>query len=148
MPQAGQIIRALDFPEAVEIRQAGTDSVTWTSFTETDPSCEGTFIAGTSGRVKFDLFVRISAGTSGDYIESSIEVREDDAAGTIVYTPTEQDAGIDYGPALTVNQNADGWVFLDELTPGRAYWVQMQHKVGSGDTVSMLEQVVLVVPLP
>lgn len=148
MPQAGDVIRALDFPEAVEIRQASTDTVDWTSFAETDPSCEGTFVAGTSGRARIDMFVRISVGSTGDYIETSVEVREDDSSGTVVHSPTEQEEGIDYAPSVTVNQNADGWVYLSGLTAGQTYFVQLQHKVGSGDSVSMLEQVALVVPLP
>lgn len=146
MPFAGQIIRALDFPDSVEIRQTASDTVNWDSYAATDPSCEGTFIAGTSGRGKLDLFVRVTTDGT-EYIESSVEVREFDETGTIVHSPTEIDEGIDYFPATSLNQNADGWVYIDNLVPGRTYWVQMQHKTATGDDVNVLEQVVLWVPM-
>lgn len=147
MPDAGQIVRALDFPASVTARQVSSDTVDWDAYQATDPSCEMTFIAGTSGRGKIDLFIRFAADGSGEFIETGAQVRETDENGTIFREADETNDGIDHRPATNLNQNVDGFVPLSGLTPGQTYWAQMQHRVDTGTAVDVLEQVLVWVPL-
>lgn len=146
MPRAGQIIRALDFPETVEGRQASSHTnFNSGSFAAASPPCNMTGVAGTSGRVYIPMFIRIAADGSGEYVEASVEVRETDGSGTVVHSPSEAVEGIDYRPATSLNQNMPGWVYLSGLTPGQVYWTEMKINSG-GNSIDVLEQVILWMP--
>lgn len=129
MPQAGQIIRALDFPPTVYARQADPIAHTSSSLVPTSPACGAAFMAPTSGRVLITFAVRWDPAAAADRMEADVEVREGSAAGAVVRgASTNYDGSIDIESATSganLHDNQPGWAWVEGLTPGAVYYAQV-----------------------
>lgn len=149
MPEAGQVIRALDFVtlSSDEVVDNFNDFST-TGFEPTDPACELTFLAPTSGTVRFDMSIRIDADVNNERIQTDVEVRIDDDTGDVIHSPTVGDAQgihVDFPIAGTSATNHPGFRFLEGLIPGRTYFAQLQHNTSN---IDIFHQSLAVVGVP
>lgn len=137
MAQAGQIVRAVDFTPPV--RAESTDEFedfSTTDYEPTEPAVEVTFIAPSSGIVRFTVSDRIDADVPNERIRTDIQVRITDAEGTVVHSPTVTDAQgihVDFPDDGSIRTNWPGWRYLSGLTPGQTYWAQLRHNTAGMD---------------
>lgn len=129
MAQAGQIIRALDFPPTVYARQSAVIAHTSSSLVPTSPACSATFVAPTSGRVLITFSVRWDPEAAADRMEADVEVREGSASGAVVRGASVNfDGSIDIESATSgaaLHDNQPGWAWVEGLTPGDVYYAQV-----------------------
>lgn len=149
MPFAGQVIRALDFESLESARVSDTfDNFSTTGFEPTSPALELTFIAPTSGIVRFDMSIRVDADMANERIIADVEVRLTDSSGAVIHSPTDVDAQgikVDFPVAGSTFTNHPGFRFLDGLIPGRTYFAQLQFTTSEIDLADQTVAVVGVV---
>lgn len=133
MPQAGFIVKAIDFSPLASAFLADTISnFNVTGFQPTTPACELTFLAPTSGIVRFSAQVSFQADSVNEFIRGDVMVRETDSIGTVIYTPSTADGqGIRWlrsaeSPAVGLFETRYGRRILSGLAAGRLYWAQLQ----------------------
>jgi len=148
---AGRPVAAQDFPDAVWAQDATQiNNPNNRSFTAGSPQVAVTFTAPTSGRVL--LIVGGGVGNAaGNRIYLAPEVRETDASGAVVLTPsvTNRSFGSDH-MAVGFHYGSRESV-LEGLTPGKRYFARVMYAVpsdGAGDNADIACRDIGVVPLP
>lgn len=149
MPQAGQVIRARDFsPLAIAHVADQFEQLVTAGFQPTVPSCEVTFLAPTSGIVRFDMSYALDADAANERISTDVEVREDNSSGTLIRAADPSDGQgiiVDYPVAGTAFVNYPGHRILSGLVPGRTYFAQLQHSTAG---IDLRQQNLAVVGIP
>jgi hypothetical protein len=157
MPQAGDTIRALDFTEPVKARDATTATGlgVGTSTYEADPGSLNpvgvTFVAPTSGRVQVHVWAGLAVSASIGRAQADFEVREDDAAGAVVWAQNQGGAN----PLIGTESNTAGFGYRDGselvtgLTPGGTYYAQVLTRATTGATeYDVSDRMIHVYPVP
>lgn len=145
MALAGQIIRALDFPPAVDVLETTTIAdISSTTYAAGATQCSTTFTANTAGKALFNVWSRMQGdGTFRVFL--SIELRENNVSGAIIKAPVDTEAvqGSTVGIvsyALSILQTG--------LTPGGTYFIRTMHKVAGGTTSDIFTRRITVTPQP
>jgi len=133
MPLAGQIIRALDFPDAsssAEDTSGTTTSVTFTPTLTGGTACGLTFIAPTSGRVLVSNSCRLlNSGANDSYCGWFMRTGSSIGSGTTVVA-TSNNRSVQHNG--TVNSSQGKTRLVTGLTAGDTYNVQQEFKVSAG----------------
>lgn len=147
---AGTTILALDTPPAVFARQGAALVLTSADFEPTDPPCAATFVAPTTGRVLITYWVRWDAAAVSDQMEADVNVWQgSDDTGTEVHAANSVTGGIDAesnSSDSTVHNNAPSWRYVDGLTAGDTFYVELHIHTG-GQQFDIEDQTFLVQPL-
>lgn len=154
MPNAGQIVKALDFT-APQSDVEPTDITAFTdagSYVAGSPVVGTTFVAPTSGRVLVLVYARFESNSAGVRALVSFAVREGAVIGSgtavsassnnkCLTTPTDASGG--------GNQRTAGTVFevVTGLTPGSTYNVQVEHQMESAGNGDIFDRQVTVLGL-
>lgn len=135
MPQAGQVIRAIDFAPLSQASVAAEsgDFVT-VGFQPTVPACEVTFIAPTSGNVYFDMQPNFDSDAVNEFVQADVEIRESDSSGALIRAADTTDGlGIRWlRDAGNQFESKYGHRIQTGLVPGRTYWAQLQFNSTTG----------------
>lgn len=148
MPNAGQIIRALDFTTAVVDSQATSGTTTSTSYTATLTSgtaCGVSFTAPTSGMVVIHNVCEMSnSGANDNRCGWALKTGSVVGSGTSVTAADDARAIHSVGTsAIRVGTS----VLVTGLTAGSSYNVQQQFKVSAG-TGTFVNKSLSVTPVP
>jgi hypothetical protein len=149
MPTAGQIIRAVDFPDAVSNEQ-NTDETAFSNTTYSGGSntCGAAFVAPTSGRIAAHFYAYFeSNGAQQAYV--SVALRE----GGVIGSGSVVEAASDTRCLTSQTANDDRangmYRYFSGLTAGATYNVRVEHRVDSGGgTGDIFNRTVMVQPLP
>lgn len=148
MPTAGQIIRAVDFPESKSVDQ-GADEIGFASTTYAPgaSACGVTFIAPTSGRVQVSWFARYeSNSTNFTFISAAVRTGGVIGSGTSVAVASDGVA-IETAAGTDVNQQYPMYRMVTGLSAGSTYNAQIEMKV-SANTSDIFDRNITVIPLP
>lgn len=148
---AGRPVAAQDFPDAVWAQDATQiNNPNNRSFTAGSPQVAVTFTAPTSGRVL--LIVGGGVGNApGNRIYLAPEVRETDASGAVVLTPSVTNRGFGSDHMAVGFHYGSRESVLEGLTPGKRYFARVMYAVpadGAGDNADIACRDIGVVPLP
>lgn len=134
MPNAGSIIRALDFTEAVTGEQtANSGTTTSTSFTATltgATTAQRAFVAPTSGRVKVDWKATLS-NSGANATLCGFEVRSGSVLGSGSVVTAAADAAAVRNDS-TVIEGFGTHRLITGLTAGASYNAQLMFRVAAG----------------
>lgn len=140
MANTGQIIRAADFSQLAQVRNARSfTNFSTTGWEPTTTSTELTFVAPTLSIVRITIGIRIDADLDDERIETDVQVRLHNALGAIIHSPSITDGqGLreDFPSgslSVNVSKNRVGWRYLTSLRAGQQYWVQLQHRTANID---------------
>lgn len=113
------------------------------------PTISGTFTAPKSGKVLLALSLWASDNGGSNLITFDVEVREDDASGTIVNPLNDANVYVALqGQNLALHPALSRVSQLTGLTPGQLYYVQGYHWVSGGTTADIYLRQISVNPLP
>lgn len=153
MPQAGDTIRALDFPaHAFTSVAADETAFTDTAYVAGASVCGVTFVAPSSGAVQISWHARCESNTINLSVMVSTQLREGGTigSGTIVHSPADTRAleGPADDPAGTKARiQASMYTVAAGLTAGSTYNVRTMHRItGAGDG-DIFDRSILVTPL-
>ena len=149
--RAGEPVKALDYPPAVWAQDTTTiTDPSNSSYTAGSPQVGVTFTAPTSGRVL--LIVGGGVGNApGNRIYLAPEVRETDASGAVVLTPSVTNRGFGSDHMAVGFHYGSRESVLEGLTPGKRYFARVMYAVpsdGAGDNADIACRDIGVVPLP
>lgn len=149
---AGTVVKALDFPPAVQSFQDTTiGNLTNTTYATGTPECSVWIMAPSSGRVA----VAVSGGTrnngaNADRVYIAYRVLEGDPANGNLIQSDEVKRGLSNPATQSDNYQYHGHVtMVGGLTPGTHYYFQLRHRTTLGSaTADISYQALLVWPIP
>lgn len=144
MPNAGQIIRAADFPAAVAVTESTTQAnMANTSYAAGTPACSLTFVAATSGRAQIDIWARMQGdGTFRAFLGFELYLGTS-SSGTLIEAVSDSNAA----QTAVVSTESAGISFLATgLTAGATYYVRTMQKVAGGTTADIFTRRITVTP--
>lgn len=149
---AGKPVRALDYPPAVWAQDATQiNNPPVGGYVTGTPEVSVTFIAPTSGRVLLVVGGGLGNGAGGDRIFLSPEVRETNAAGALVLTPSVTSRGFGSDNAASAFHYGSRESVLEGLTPGQVYYAVVKYSVANdagATTQDIVCREIIVAPLP
>lgn len=131
---AGTTILAGDTPPTQHTRDTTTvtgQGVGDTDWEELSPEVSVTFTACTTGRAEITVWAGLRVSASTGRAQADMEVREDDASGAVVHTPTSnplisaQDDAYEYG---------EGSQTISGLIPGATYFTRVMTRASTSAT--------------
>ncbi|MGI5293276.1 hypothetical protein ACQEVF_59565 [Nonomuraea polychroma] len=150
---AGEHVKALDYPPAVWNQDATQiNNPANSGYITGTPEVSVTFIAPTSGRVLLVVGGGLGNGAGGDRIFLSPEVRETDAAGALVLSPSVVNRGFGSDNAAAAFHYGSRESVLEGLTPGTLYYAVVKYAVATTDAGGSTQDIgcreIIVAPLP
>ncbi|MGW4476812.1 hypothetical protein ACWENQ_44775 [Nonomuraea sp. NPDC004354] len=150
---AGRQVRALDYPPAVWAQDATQIlNPSNSSYITGTPEVSVTFMAPTSGRVLLVVGGALGQGAGGDRIFLSPEVRETNAAGAVVLSPSVTNRGFSSDNAAASFHYGSRESILDGLTPGQVYYAVVKYVVATTDAGASTQDIgcreIIVAPVP
>lgn len=147
MPNAGDIIKALDFPAAVSAAEDTSGTTTSTTYTSTltgGVACGVTFIAPTSGRVIVHNAALLdhSSASGETYLGWILRTGSTVGSGTVVVSAADSRAILHVGTAAE-RHGADH--LAGGLTPGATYNIIQAFRT-SASTATYANKVLIVKP--
>lgn len=149
---AGEQVKALDYPPAVWAQNATTiNNPTNAGYLTGTPEVSVTFMGPTSGRVLLVVGGGLGNGAGGDRIFLAPEVRETNAAGALILSPSVTSYGFGSDSAASAFHYGSRESVLEGLTPGQVYYAVVKYAVATdagAATQDIACREIIVAPLP
>lgn len=143
---AGTTVLAQDTPSLVEAEAAeNEDNISSTTpIPGTAGQCTLTFIAPTTGRVQFLIYLAGRGGSSNEELRLGVEVRQNDVNGAVVASAANPDDAV--GTSTPTTQRISAHRTVSSLTPGATYFARTMHWVSGGSTADIFHRRLTVTP--
>jgi hypothetical protein len=150
---AGKHVRALDYPPAVWAQDATQiNNPSNSGYITGTPEVSVTFMAPTSGRVLLVVGGGLGNSAGADRVFLSPEVRETNASGALVLSPSVTSRGFGSDIAASAFAYGSRESVLEGLTPGQIYYAVAKYAVVTSDAGASTQDIacreVIVAPLP
>jgi hypothetical protein len=146
MPQAGDTIRALDFPATQEADVTADETgISSTTYIPGGSTCSTTFLVGTSGKVEIKVNARIhSDGTNRIWLAYEL-YQGTSAGGTLIAAANDNNAvatktsGAEEGQSISKTHTG--------LVVGATHFVRTVHRVAGGSGGALTHRRIIVGPV-
>lgn len=146
---AGDTIRALDWPVALQVKEDADADNIGTTFLQGAVACSGTFIANTAGKCKITVWALANADLANDIVSISFSLYQGtNDSGTIVAGPANERAARIVCMQALGSASGQYSEIITGLTAGATHFARTMHASASGTAGSdVVNRMIIVEPV-